>query len=66
MARNNRRFKIGLAIDEVKPLLDKKIDLTPRQIKMALNIIGIGRSGIENLSELTHEYRRLTKAEGHG
>lgn len=61
MTRVKRRFKIGLAVDEVKPLLGKKIDLTSKQIQKALSIIGIGRSGIENLSELIHEYRRETK-----
>jgi len=61
MAQADRRFKIGLGVDEVKPLLGKKIDLTPKQIRRALSIIGIGRSGIENLSELIHEHRQASK-----
>jgi hypothetical protein len=61
MARSDRKFKIGLAIDEVKPLLDKKIVLTPWQTQKALSIIGIGQSGIKNLSESIHEYRQARK-----
>lgn len=66
MARIGRRFKIGLSIDEIKPLLGKKIHLTSQQIQRALSIIGIGRSGIKNLSESIHEYRQLKKTPGHG
>jgi hypothetical protein len=62
MARSGKQFKIGLSLDEAKPLLGKKVMLNPRQIRKALSIVGIGQSGIKNLSESVHEYRRMAKS----
>lgn len=51
-----RRFKIGLALEEVRAELDKEVELTPEFLEKAETIIGIGQSGIPDLSERIHDY----------
>jgi peptidoglycan hydrolase CwlO-like protein len=51
-----RRFKISLTLEEARAELDEEVELTPELLEKAEGIIGIGQSGIPDLSERIHDY----------
>ncbi len=50
--------RIGLTIEEVREDLKKPLRLTPADRKQLRSIVGIGKSGIPDLSENFREYLR--------
>lgn len=51
-----KRYRIGVSIDEIRERLNQPEKRTPEEIEEAKKIVGIWRSGVEDISENLHEY----------